>query len=72
MPATIAVPPPPEPLALTYEQAADLLGVSARTVWTLVDTGHLRAVRISRRLVRIPRIEVERFLAAQAETQPVP
>jgi len=64
MPVTIAKPPPDSPaLALTDEQVAGLLNVSPRTVWSLVDTGKLKAVRIARRLVRIPRAEVEAYLA---------
>ena len=30
---------------LTYPEAAELLGVTARTVWNLVHRGELRAVR---------------------------
>ena len=33
---------------LTYKQAGDLLGVTERTVWTLVDHGELPAVRFGR------------------------
>ncbi len=38
---------PFEPL-LTYRQAADILGVTERTIWTLVDQGKLPAVRFGR------------------------
>ena len=36
-----------EPL-LTYRQAAEILGVTERTIWTLVDQGKLPAVRFGR------------------------
>ena len=50
--------------ALTYQQAAERLGCSARTIFSLVAAGKLRSVRISRRLVRIPAIELDRLLSA--------
>jgi excisionase family DNA binding protein len=53
----------PDQLAVTYEKAAELLSVSPRTVWSLVASNELRAVRIGRRCVRIPKAEIERFLA---------
>lgn len=49
-------------LAYTYAEAAELLGVSARTVWSMVAAGTLRAVRIGR-AVRIPATELARYLA---------
>lgn len=67
MSATITAPgPSPLALALTYQQAADLLGISSRSVWSLVDAGELTAIRIGR-AVRIPRAEVERFIASRME-----
>ena len=36
-----------EPL-LTYRQAAEILGVTDRTIWSLVDQGKLPAVRFGR------------------------
>ena len=33
---------------LTYKQAADVLGVTERTIFTLAKTGELRAVRFGR------------------------
>jgi excisionase family DNA binding protein len=54
--------PAAEPLALTYAAAGELLGVSARTVFSLVARGELRAARFGRS-VRIRRAELERFLA---------
>jgi excisionase family DNA binding protein len=55
-------------LALTYRQVADTLQVSERTVWTLVKTGQLAAVRIGR-AVRIPVDEVRAYLARQTARQ---
>jgi excisionase family DNA binding protein len=52
-------------LALTYREASDALGVSERTVWSLVASKQLRAARIGR-CVRIPRAELERFLSERA------
>jgi excisionase family DNA binding protein len=52
------------PLALTYRQAGDALGVCERTVWQLVKDGHLRAAMIGRS-VRIPVAELQAYLARQ-------
>ena len=46
---------------LTYDQAGKMLGVSGRTVWTLVDRGELPAVRF-RRSVRIDPLDLRRFI----------
>ncbi|MCC7084501.1 MAG: helix-turn-helix domain-containing protein [Pirellulales bacterium] len=51
-------------MALSYRGVARALGISERTVWGMVDDGRLRAVRIGR-CVRVPRVEVERYLAAK-------
>ena len=48
-------------LLLTYKQAAELLQVSDRTVFTLVKTGQLKAVRF-RQTVRIDRRDLENFI----------
>ena len=51
---------PMNALTLTYDQAATLLGRSARTVRRMVDRGDLEAVRVGgRRMVR--RADVERL-----------
>lgn len=50
------------PILLTYQQAADVLGVSDRTVWTLVDHGHLPCVRFGGRTVRIDRRDLDTFI----------
>ena len=49
-------------LATTYRGAARELEVCERVVWQLVKTGKLKAIRIGRS-VRIPRAELERFIA---------
>ena len=49
-----------EPL-LTYKQVGDLLGVTDRTVWKLVDLGQLPAVRVGRS-VRIDPRDLRRFI----------
>ncbi|MFG0328577.1 MAG: helix-turn-helix domain-containing protein [Phycisphaerales bacterium] len=49
------------PRLVTYQQAADLLQVSDRTVWTLVDRGEIRAVRFGR-AVRIDVRDLDDFI----------
>lgn len=51
---------------LTVEQVAESLQVSVRTVWRLLATKKLRAVRIGR-AVRVRTSEVERFLGRERE-----
>jgi len=46
---------------LTYRQAAKVLGVTERTVWTLVHDGALPAVRFGRS-VRIDPIDLRQFI----------
>ena len=46
---------------LTYKQAGDLLGVTERTVWTLVDDGELPAVRFGRS-VRIDPVDLRSYI----------
>jgi excisionase family DNA binding protein len=55
------VPLSPTPLLVDTATAARLLGVSPRTVWTLISEGQLHAVRI-RRAVRISVAELQRFV----------
>ena len=56
------------PLLLTYQQAADALGVSPRTVWTLVNKDQLQAVRFGR-TVRIDQRDLDDFIQ-QAKGDP--
>lgn len=46
---------------LTYRQAGDILGVSDRTIWSLVNEGHLKAVRFGRN-VRITPADLRGFI----------
>lgn len=51
---------------LTTEQAAELFGVSGRTVWHWVQEGRIKAQVFKgdgRSTIRIPRTEVERLLS---------
>lgn len=54
----------PPRLLLTATEAAEALAISPRTLWTLTQTGQLRAVRIgpSRRAVRYTIDELEGFI----------
>lgn len=56
---------------LTYREAAKVLGVTPRTVWTLVQAGTLPAVRFGRS-VRIDQADLRRFIErAKSATQGV-
>lgn len=60
--------PPVDPL-LTYREAAGVLGVTDRTVWTLVDRGDLPAVRFGRS-VRIDPADLRAFINSAKQTEP--
>lgn len=49
------------PRLLTYQQAADILQVSDRTIWAMVDRGEIRAVRFGRS-VRIDLRDLDVFI----------
>ena len=53
--------PDDAPKLMTYQDAAKVLQVSDRTVWSLVDRGELPAVRFGRS-VRIDRRDLEAFI----------
>ena len=55
-------------LALDYAEAGRLLGCSSRTIRRLVDAGHLRPIQVGPSSPRIPRSELERFVADQLDT----
>jgi excisionase family DNA binding protein len=59
-PPPAAVPDLPR-LAYSVREAADLLGVSEKSIRRLIDRGLLKASRALRHLL-IPRKEIERFL----------
>ena len=76
MPATPAEPP----LLLTVEQAAGLLHIGRTHTWRLVNAGVIPSVRLSPRIVRVPRLALEGLIAAggvrgatdtQAEPRPL-
>lgn len=54
-------PHPPLDRLLTYREAGKTLGVTERTIWTLVDQGVLPAVRFGRS-VRIDPADLRRFI----------
>jgi excisionase family DNA binding protein len=61
---------------LTIDEVAGLLKLNRQTIYNYVDRGHLPAVRIGKRRVRIRRSALEKFIAtgetdAVAETGPV-
>lgn len=46
---------------MTYQQVADVLGVTDRTVWELVRKGELRNVRVGRS-VRVDPVDLRQFI----------
>ena len=60
-PSVSPIPIPSLEKLLTYKQAAEMLGVTDRTVWTLVDEGELPAVRFGRS-VRIDPIDLRAYI----------
>lgn len=65
----VEVPAEPErriaPLAVSFEEAADLMSISRSTVRRLVDEGHLPVAKIYRtRKIRV--VDIEAFLAVAA------
>jgi excisionase family DNA binding protein len=72
--------PAEAPLLLTVEQAAALLQIGRTHAWRLVNSGVLPCVRLSPRIVRVPRQALEELIAAggvrgatdtQAEPRPL-
>ena len=61
---------PPRRL-LSVKQVAHELGLSARTVSTLITKGHIKAVRIGRRVL-LPAAEVERFVQEHSGAEALP
>lgn len=54
--------PSPPPKLLSVPEAAQLLGVSARTTWRLVSNRRLKTVRVGRCL-RVVAISIDEFIA---------
>lgn len=52
-----------EKLAYTARQAAQMLSICERTLWTLTNAGKIKALRIGR-AVRYSRSELVRFLTS--------
>jgi len=48
---------------LTQEQAGEVLGVTARTVYELIRKGKLRASKIGQRIVRVKRSDIDKMLS---------
>lgn len=49
-------------LLVSYEEAAELIRLCPRTVWTLVKSGELGSIKQGRRVL-IPRLELENWIA---------
>lgn|GEM_PF-2157836 len=60
---------------LTVKEVAELLRVSRRTVYTWIDEGVIRAVKVNdmdKSAIRIPSSEVDRILKEALEVPPKP
>jgi excisionase family DNA binding protein len=53
---------------LTYEDVADLLGVSTRTVRRYILAGDLECIHLGPRYVRIRRSQLQAFIDAHADS----
>ena len=51
-------------LAVSVPEAAQMLGISERHAWNLVQAGRLRTVRLGRRIV-VSRRELDKVLAGE-------
>jgi excisionase family DNA binding protein len=51
----------PDRLAYNRREAAEFIGVSERTIWTLVNRGDLKSIKVGSRVL-IPRKAMEDFL----------
>lgn len=60
--------PQPEARLLTYKQSGRVLNCSERTVWSIVDSGRLPAVRIAPRIVRIDVDDLAAFIERSKTT----
>jgi excisionase family DNA binding protein len=72
IPPVVLAPPQKPSLAqailLRMREAAELLAISERTLWSIVARKELPAVRVGR-LVRIRRADLEAWAAARASTR---
>ena len=55
------------PQLLRVPEAAKILGVSDRTIWSLLDAGDLRRVRLGRRATRISLSDLNAFVERRTE-----
>ena len=58
----------PDKTFYSVDEVATYLSVGPGTVYTLIESGRLGAIRVGKKLWRIPRTELQRFLA-EAETR---
>ena len=57
--------PPPERLAYSIQEAADLLGVNYLSVYRLIQRGKLKVCRALRGKLLVPRTELLKLLATE-------
>ncbi len=61
-----SIPTPLAPLALNAHDAAKMLGISTRTLWTLTNSGAIPHARVGRRVL-YPLADVEQWLATRTK-----
>jgi excisionase family DNA binding protein len=59
------IPTPPERLAYSIQEAADMLGVHYFSVYRLIQRGKLKACRALRGKLLVPRTELLKLLATE-------
>jgi excisionase family DNA binding protein len=61
-----------EPLAVSVRDAADAIGVSRSTCYSLIASGRLRSFRVSKRATRVPVDALREFVSRRVdESDPV-
>jgi excisionase family DNA binding protein len=65
MTVTVKKNPPPEPLLFNAREAARLISVSPRTLWTLANSGQLPQIKVGRRGVRFALADLKKFIDRQ-------
>jgi len=58
-------PTPPERLAYSIQEAADMLGVNYFSVYRLIQRGKLKVCRVLRGKLLVPRTELLKLLATE-------
>ena len=56
-----------EPLAVSVRDAADAIGVSRSTCYSLIASGRLRSIQVSKRATRVPVDALREFVSQQAD-----